>query len=83
MIAQIEVPRYGLPVDVAGHIFKTIKNEFDERQLHFSGSFEVCFGAHGDISSNVHVFKLIARALPSIAFRESLDWDFVSEVFST
>ena len=82
MIAQHEVPRYGLPKDAAGHILTTIEHEINERELRFNGAFEVCFGAHGDISSSIHVFKLIARALPRIAFRESLDLAFMSEVFS-
>ena len=82
MIAQHDVPRYGLPKDAAGHILTTIEHEINERELRFNGAFEVCFGAHGDISSSIHVFKLIARALPRIAFRESLDLAFMSEVFS-
>lgn len=83
MIAQFETPRYGLPDEVANHVLKALVDEIDKRKIQLSGTLDVCFGAYGDISSSTHVFKLLARALPSILLCESLESNFMIEVFSS
>lgn len=82
LLGQIETPRYGLPENGATHILNALQKEIEEQKLAFSGTLAVCFAAHGDISSNIQIFKLLAKALPNFLFRESLNADFVMEIFS-
>ncbi|MFZ6747262.1 hypothetical protein ACO0LC_28970 [Undibacterium sp. JH2W] len=81
MLDKIEIPYYGFPEGVAESVLYTLQKEMRESQPMFAGSMEVCFGAHGQISSNPYVFKLLSRALPKVLFMESLSSDLLTELF--
>ncbi|MPQ71798.1 hypothetical protein [Pseudomonas sp. MWU12-2323] len=57
----IEVSKYGLPKGIASAILEVLKMEVLKRGVSVGGSFEVCYGAYGEVSSNQQVFKLLAR----------------------
>ena len=77
----IEVSKYGLLEDVASTILEVLKVEVLKRGISVNGSFEVCFGAYGDVSSSQQVFKLLAKNILEIFFVENIDGEIIAEMF--
>lgn len=63
MLAKIETPRYGLPEDAAKAILASLQNEIALRGIAVNSDLKICFGAFGDISSNILMFNKIAKTI--------------------
>ncbi len=77
----IETPKYGLLEDVASTILEVLKGEVLRRGISVNGSFEVCFGAYGEISSSQQVFKLLAKNILEIFFVENIGGEVIAKMF--
>lgn len=82
MISVIETPRYGLPEEVAEHVLQTIEDEMREQHISFGGILDICYGAYGEVSSSISVFKTLAKALPRILSSDALDGDLIMQIFN-
>ena len=63
IIEIIESPRYGLPDNFPSILFEIFKEEMIARKIFFSGKIEICYGAYGDVSSNLYIFKKITKLI--------------------
>jgi hypothetical protein len=64
LLSAIEVARCGLPQWAAQEVLFQFESSMKAHNSFSAGHIDVCYAAAGEASSNMHMFKILARALP-------------------
>lgn len=81
LIEGLETPRLGLPDESAFVIGESAYNQFCKMGAKPNGVADICYGAAGDVSSSISIFRALARALIYCAFANEILVEELNEIF--
>lgn len=76
LLSSFEIPKYGFPDEISEKITQTMLQEILNINAEFGGEIRICFGVYSDISSNLLVFKKLAKTIANnILLPEKINTD--------